>query len=100
MLVGDPLAGPDGERYSAVWAVEAKAGRDTTLYVDEAEVAALRRFSERFGATPYLSARFTSQGSPTAHWFVRPENARLTDSGRYGLPVADIEERASMHFEP
>lgn len=96
VLVGQPTE----SGHASLWAVEAKCGSDTTLYCSDAEVQALRRFAETWGATPYLSARFTSRSHPTAHFLVRPENARRTDSGLYGLPVEDIEDRASMRFEP
>lgn len=89
-----------GGHKTYLWAVEAKAGSDTTLYVEEGEVQALRAFAETWGARPYLSARFTSRDSPTCHYLVRPEDARRTDSGLYGLPVADIEDRAEMRFKP
>lgn len=85
---------------SEAWAIEVKAGDATTLYVDEAEVNALIRFAGHFGATPYLGARFTTQGTPTTHYLVEPGNARITDGGHYGLPVNDIEDRASVKIHP
>lgn len=87
----DVLAGrSDG----ATLAIELKSGQDTTLYVGREEVAALERFADAFGATAYLGARFTTQASPTATYLVAPDDARETDAA-YGLPVADIEKRAS-----
>lgn len=78
-------------------AVELKSGKATTHYVQQAEVEALERFAQQWGARPFLGARFTTQGSGTETWLVAPEDARgPTDAGRYGLPVADVAERASV----
>ena len=85
---------------SHLLAVELKAGDATTLYVDEAEVAALERFADRWGATPILGARFTTQGSETHTYLVRPADARRTDGGNYGLPRADIDGRAEWLVTP
>jgi len=90
--------GTEHVRSSAV-AVEHKSGRRTTLYVEEAEVAALTRFCDRFGAMPLLGARFTRQATPTAHFLVRPAHARRTDEGNYGLPLDGIEDRATVVFD-
>ena len=89
----------DGNPWDSVplteaWAIEAKAGKATTLYVDAEEVEALRTFAEIWGARPLLGARSTRQGTPTAHYLVPPERARVTDSGTYGLPIDGIEDRA------
>lgn len=89
-----------GDRYSAAWAIEHKSGNDSTLYVKEDEVVALKGFAAAFGATPLLGARFTTQSSPTAHYLVKPENAHVTDGGNYGLPLSDIQDRASVIFHP
>lgn len=98
IIAGQPTQGPNGYRLSKCMVIEHKSGSDTTLYVDGGEVAGLKAFAEYFGATPYLAARFTTQASPTAHFLVRPENARMTDSGNYGLPIEDIEDRAAVVF--
>lgn len=77
------------------WAVELKSGKATTLYVQAEEVDALRAFARRWGARPFLGARYTTQGSSTDTYLVPPERARgPTDAGAYGLPVSDIDERA------
>lgn len=96
----DVLAGtrnqfPDPYYNDALWAVELKAGKATTLYVEGDEVGALQTFARRWGARPLLGARSTQRGTSTATYLVRPEDARgPTDGGRYGLPVADVRERA------
>lgn len=77
-----------------LWAIEAKSGDASTLYVDGEEVDALLRFAERWGATPLLAARSTRQATPTDHFLVRPPDARWTAGGNYGLPVADVADRA------
>lgn len=80
-----------------LWAVELKSGKATTLYVDAGEVADLERFAGSLGARPLLGARFTFSGGEhydkTATYLVPPDAARRTDTA-YGLPVADIDERA------
>lgn len=82
---------------SDLFAIELKSGKATTLYVEQPEVDALRSFARTWGARPFLGARFTTQGSGTETWLVAPEDARgPTDAGRYGLPVADVAERASV----
>jgi len=81
-------------------AIELKSGSATTLYVDADEVAALESFADRFGATPLLGARFTSQSSPVQIYGVRPSDARKTDEGNYGLPESDIQERATVVWTP
>lgn len=91
-----PIPGRDGP-FSTVVAIELKSGKATTLYVDDYEVDALRTFAQQWGARPFLAARFTSQGSGTETWLVPPDDARgPTDGGRYGLPQADIEDRAAV----
>lgn len=82
--------------YTQSFAIEAKSGKATTLYVDASEVEDLRAFADRWGATPYLAARSTQQATDTCHYLVAPEDARMTPSGRFGLPIDDIEERASV----
>lgn len=97
ILAGEPVFESDsyvGVPKSRPWAIELKVGDQTTLYVEEYEVDALRSFANRFGAQPYLVARYTSHDSPTSYFFVKPDRARITDGGRYGLPVDDITERA------
>jgi Holliday junction resolvase len=91
---GTPLMAING--LSDALAIEAKSGQDTTLYVAPEEVAALERFADRFGARPLLAARFTTRRSSTAWFLLPPTAARRTESGQYGLPVADAEERAEV----
>lgn len=82
-------------------AVELKSTSSTTAYVDAAEVAALERFAERFGADAYLAANFKRPGGSRSRvWLVAPEDARVTDGGAYGLPEADIAERARYAVLP
>lgn len=83
-----------------LYAIEHKCGDATTLYVDADEVDALEAFCERFGATPLLGARFTTQTTGKEHYLVRPEDARQTDDGNYGIPVSDAADRATLIVEP
>lgn len=94
VLYAQPTRNGDADAY----AVEHKSGRDTTLYVEGSEVAALERFCAAFGAKPRLGARYTSQATPTSHYLVDPDDARMTDGGNYGLPTDDIDERAAVVF--
>lgn len=96
VLAGRPVPVPGRGKFTETLAIEAKSGKATTLYVDAVEVDALEAFARRWGATPYLSARFTTQGSATDHYLVAPEDARRTDGGAYGLPRVDAAERASV----
>lgn len=76
-------------------AIEHKYTSSTTAYVDSDEVNDLRRFASTFGAEVRLGVRFTSQSSPTDHYLLHPDDARMTDAGSFGLPLDDAEERAS-----
>lgn len=79
--------------------IEHKSGNATTMYVDENEVAELQEWGEVWHARVLLGCRPTDGTSPKLHYLAPPENARRTqgdDEGNYGLPVADIEDRAVM----
>lgn len=75
-------------------AIELKTTSSTTAYVDAEEVTALERFAHDFGARPLLGAKFKGAGTRTRFWLVPTTDARMTDGGRFGLPEADIAERA------
>lgn len=96
----DVLAGtPWPDQYvgaTELIAIELKSGSATTLYVDEEEVEALKSFASTWCAKPFLASRRTTQATDTKHYLVRPEDARRTDGGRYGLPNADIKDRAAL----
>lgn len=102
ILVGRPqirtehtLAGESVRQITTeAWAIELKSGKATTLYVDAQEVADLKAFAETWGARPLLAARSTQQATSTAHYLIEPADARLTDGGQYGLPVAELAQRA------
>lgn len=83
-----------------VYGIELKSQSGTTLYVSEDEVRKLKEFCSAFGAVPRLGARFTDRSHPTEFYLIDPDDARITDSGNYGLPVRDIEERASEIIYP
>ena len=91
VLAGTPRQSTGGGELSNLWAIEAKSGKAPTLYVDGDEVSALRAFADVWGATPLLGARSTRRGTPTAHYLVRPADARQTGGGNYGLPIDGIE---------
>jgi len=87
--------------YGQAWAIELKSGKSTTLYVDANEVAALERFASAWGARPLLGARPTTQDTGREHYLLEPDAARgPTDGGRYGLPRADLAERAFAVVDP
>lgn len=84
------VVGPSPEYLSMPWAIELKATKGTTAYVGEDEVADLIDFAERFGARPLLGAKFKRPGGARSPFvLVRPEDARRTDGGNYGIPEAD-----------
>ena len=82
------------------YGIEIKSGESTTLYVKEKEVNDLERFCELAGVEPRIGARYTKRGQPVNHYLVPPENARKTEDGNYGLPVKDIETRATEIITP
>lgn len=101
VLAGINGAGtPGGVCAPTPLAIEHKSTSKTTAYVGFGEVKAIERFADRFGATPLLGVRYTAQGTPTDHYLVRPHDARLTDQGNYGLPIEDIEKRATIIVSP
>jgi len=101
VIAGQPMRAHVSEiKCGKSLAIELKSGKSTTLYVQPEEVEALESFAERFGATPLLAARFTSRASPVRIYGVPPSDARKTDSGNFGLPQSDIEERASVIWTP
>ena len=102
VLAGEPfmLSNDPSRRATSLWAIEAKSGKSTTLYVDEQEVEALRAYAGRWGARAFISGRFTTQGTSTAHYLLDPDDARITDGGRYGIPQADAAERAYATIDP
>ena len=84
----DVLAGRDGR----FLAIEVKASSSDTVYVDEAEVEALRRFAEDFGADARLAFRFNEKhGDPTygtdrfGTYLFPPERCYRTDGGNYRM---------------
>jgi Holliday junction resolvase len=96
----DVLTGHPDLNGSSLLAIEVKSGSASTLYVEKSEVDALGSFARTWGATPYLAARRTSRGTDTKHYLVAPSDARQTPSGNYGLPSADVAERASIVIGP
>lgn len=95
-IPGDDYRDTDFHTFSRLMAVELKSGKATTLYATKDEVDALERFTATWGATPYLAARSTQQATPTSHYLVRPMDARRTDAGAYGLPIAELTDRANI----
>lgn len=73
--------GFDNNPLAATYAMEVKASGGDPIYVDQAEVAALRRFASSWGATPLVCAKFD---------LVWGHPDRGTDrSGIYVLPIGD-----------
>jgi len=96
LLVGqDAGIDIDRRRASKALAIELKTTSSTTAYLDDAEITALERFAHDFGARPLLAVKFKrAGGTRSGYWLVPTTATRRTDSGRHGLPVSDIEERA------
>jgi Holliday junction resolvase len=84
----------DGVVRARAMAIEHKATSDTTAYVDGQEVEELREYARRAGAQPYLGVKFKKSGVRRPHYLVKPKDARLTSGGNFGLPHADVRERA------
>lgn len=95
----DTIAAEIGD-LSQAYAIELKSGEGTTLYVAGDEVEKLLNFCEESGAIPRIAARFTERKHPIEQFLVHPDNARMTKEGNYGLPVDDIEKRASEIITP
>lgn len=84
---------------SDAWAIELKTTSKTTAYVKKTEAEGLWTFADRFGATPYMAARFKG-GKRTPYYLVPLDDCRMTDSGNYGVPQSDAEERADVLIWP
>lgn len=96
-LDGRVKSSPAGWPVTNLLGIEHKCGSATTLYVKEEEVEKLESWADVWHAKILLGARFTSQSGGRVHYFVPPEDARRTNddgTGNYGLPEADIKERA------
>lgn len=105
VLAGHGVSFHDGETpgawYSECMAIELKTTEQTTAYVGAEEVEALEHFAEAFGARPYLVGRFKRPGPiRPKYYFVRPGDCRMTDSGNYGIPEADADDRAEFLLMP
>lgn len=75
----DILAG-NGE---AFYAIEAKSSKGSPIYLDGAEVDALRFFAENFGAEPQIGIRFDEH-----EWrFFPPDELYVTDGGNYRVKL-------------
>ena len=95
LLVGRPADAAAKRSLPEALAIELKTTSSTTAYLDDAEITALERFAHDFGATAYLAVKFKrAGGTRSGYWLVPTTATRRTDSGRHGLPVSDIEERA------
>jgi len=95
LLVGTCAAVTPLGTYADALAIELKTTSSTTAYLDDSEITALERFAHDFGATPLLAVKFKrAGGTRSGYWLVPTTATRRTDSGRHGLPVSDIEERA------
>jgi len=91
----DLLVGRRKRTLTKSLAIELKTTSSTTAYLDDAEITALERFAHDFGARPLLAVKFKrAGGTRSGYWLVPTTATRRTDSGRHGLPVSDIEERA------
>lgn len=87
----DVLAG-NGERF---YAIEAKASSKKPIYIGKGEIESLRYFSEGFGATPLVGARFDR----CAWYFFHPSELhetekslrvkRITATGE-GVPMEEL----------
>lgn len=87
----DVLAG-DGERF---YAIEAKSSSGNPIYLDGAEVEALRYFATNFGALPRIGIRFDNQD-----WaFFDPDELYMTGAGNYRVKQETAIARGVDIFE-
>ncbi|OED29957.1 Holliday junction resolvase Hjc [Methanosphaera sp. WGK6] len=71
----DVLAG-NGKKYLAI---EVKSTRQDHIYIDNEKITNLIKFSEIFGATPYVGAKFIRK----AWRFIKLEDLHVTRSENY-----------------
>ena len=95
-IAGDDYADEDWHTFSRLKAIELKAAKADIIYLDAAEIDALRSFANTWGATAYIGIRSTQQATPTATYLVPPDDARRTDAGRYAVDVDGVGERAAV----
>lgn len=87
----DVLAG-NGESF---YAIEAKASNGNPIYLDEAEVDALRFFALNFGAEPRIGIRFDEED-----WaFFDPDKLYVTEVGNYRVKKETAIARGADLFE-
>jgi Holliday junction resolvase len=98
LALSPTVVGAAARRPSSTYAlaIEQKTTSRTTAYADGPEVEALVAFADAAGAVPLIGGRFKRQGSDRLHYLVRPGDCRMTDSGTYGVPAADAEDRAAV----
>lgn len=64
VLLGDPVKMAEGT-FSDLYAIEAKASAEKPIYIERAEVEALKAFSDLWGARPLLGTFFdVKRGDP------------------------------------
>lgn len=85
---------PGREQLARVLAVELKVTKATTAYAGGDEIDALEDFARDAGAVPIVAAKFKRPGSRSPFYLVPPADCRHTDGGNYGVPEADVDERA------
>jgi len=72
----------DTHRRAQALALEVKSTGGDYASADLAEVRALRRFAQTFGARPALAVRSTQQATPTRTYLVAPDTSSVNFSDR------------------
>lgn len=86
----DVLAG-NGKIYLAI---EVKSTRQEHIYIDNEKITNLIKFSEIFGATPYVGAKFIRKP-----WkFIKLEDLHVTKSDNYRVNI-DLAFSKGLEFE-
>ncbi|MCD7781409.1 MAG: Holliday junction resolvase [Methanosphaera sp.] len=86
----DVLAG-NGEIYLAI---EVKSTRQDHIYIDHDKIANLKEFSDIFGATPYVGAKFIRKD-----WrFIKLEDLHVTRTENYRVNT-DLALTKGLDFE-
>lgn len=86
----DVLAG-NGKLYLAI---EVKSTRQDHIYIDNEKITNLKKFSEIFGATPYIGAKFIRKP-----WrFIKLDDLHVTRSNNYRVNT-DLAFSKGLDFE-
>ena len=76
-----------------IFAIECKATKELSRYIEEEQIQQLHTFSEKFGARPVIALKF-----PKTEWlFLRPEELKRT--GKNFVIDKETAEKRGVKFE-